>query len=315
MVDFKGLFNRLLSGLSGSDNSGCVGIEMNAQGLTLSHCSIDSKERVNHCEVLLNLDGQSASEQLKQRIHDLKLEGSETNVVLPASSYNLLLVEAPKVPEAELAEAIRWKVKDMMPYPLDETLTEVFHLPANSSKGRAMVYVVAAREVDVRDMMALVESADLKLNSIDIQELALRNIVESQVDTSRGVGVVHMEQGRGTLVLIQNGDMYLSRQFDVPYNAGLFDELPDDQLILELQRSLDYYERQMGQVPPKSIVLCGENISADKITPTLQEAFSAEVSVLSLSGVVAGTEPLEESLLQLCVSSIGGALRKPAVMS
>lgn len=306
MFNFSSIKNRF----SGKSSSGCVGLEFNAQGIALSYRSATDQSTVQHCELILDLDDQPARSQLKQRVSELKLKGFATNVVLPVTNYNLLLVEAPKVPSEELAEAMRWKVKDLLPYPLEESLVELFHLPAGSTKGRTMVYVVAARLTDVQEVIDLIEGVDLKLNSIDIQELALRNLVESQMDTAQGVGLVHLEQNRGLLILIQAGDVYLSRKFDIAYNAGLFDELPEDQLVLELQRSLDYYERQMGQRPPKNILLCGENISNDKITKNLKGAFSAQLSVFELSEVLVANGDHEESLLQMCTSAIGGALRK-----
>ena len=303
-------FSAIKSLFSAKAGSGCVGLELNAQGIALSYRSSAEQNKVQHCELILDIDDQSARDQLKQRINDLKLNDVAANVVLPVGNYNLLLVEAPKVPSEEMAEAMRWKIKDMLPYPLEEALIELFHLPAGSTKGRTMVYVVAARLSDIQDVIDLIKQADLNLNSIDIQELALRNLVESQMDTAQGVGLVYLEQGRGVLILIQAGDVYLSRKFDVPYNAGLFDELPEDQLVLELQRSLDYYERQMGQRPPQKIVLCGENISSDKITASLNDAFAAQVSVLELSGLLETDGVYEESLLQMCTSAIGGALRE-----
>lgn len=296
--------------LSVKNRSGCVGLEFNAQGIALSYRSGADQSKVQHCELILDLDGKLARSQLKRRVSDLKLKGFATNVVLPVADYNLLLVEAPKVPSEELVEAMRWKVKDLLPYPLEECLIELFHLPAGSTKGRTMLYVVAARLTDIQEVIDLIEGADLKLNSIDIQELALRNLVESQMDTSQGVGLVHLEQNRGLLILIQAGDVYLSRKFDIDYNAGLFDELPESQLLLELQRSLDYYERQMGQRPPKNILLCGENISSDKITKNLKAAFSSQLSVFELSEALLGAGDYKESLLQMCTSAIGGALRE-----
>jgi MSHA biogenesis protein MshI len=291
---------------------GLVGLEISDQGICLAHVD-DSKPQpaLQTCEMLMARDGQIPTEQLRERVQQLKLAGMRCNVVLPVGSYNLLLVEAPNVPDDELRDAIRFRVKDMISFPLEDAVIDVFPLPADSSRsGRKMVYAVAMQESKVRDIMALIEDVELELAYIDISEMALRNITEKLDVGQRGVAVVRLLQGQATLALMREGNMYLSRQFDLPYNAGLFDDLPEDQLLLELQRSLDYYERQMGQVPPATVYLCGDNVTEDKVSESFNASVAADVSVLSLAQALNAPESLDESLLQLCVTAIGGALRK-----
>ena len=293
---------------------GLVGLEVSEQGIAFAYVDdSNGQSQLCNCDMLMANDGQLPKDQFRDRIQQLNLTGARCNVVLPAGSYNLLLVEAPNVADDELRDAIRFRVKDMLSFPLSEALIDVFPLPADSSRsGRKMVYVVAARESDVRDIMALVELAELQLAYVDIAEMALRNITEQLDVGQRGVAVVRLMQGQATLALLREGNMYLSRQFDLPYNAGLFDELPEDQLVLELQRSLDYYERQMGQVPPGNIYLCGDNVSADKISDNLNTSVAADVSALELAQALQSPNSIDESMMQLCVSAIGGALRLQA---
>ena len=293
---------------------GLVGLEVSEQGIAFAYVDdADGKAQLRTCDMLMASDGQLPKDQFCDRIQQLNLMGARCNVVLPAGSYNLLLVEAPNVADGELRDAIRFRVKDMLSFPLEEALIDVFPLPADSSRsGRKMVYVVAAKEADVRDIMALVEQAELKLTSVDISEMALRNITERLDIGQRGVAMVRLLQGQATLALLREGSLYLSRQFDLPYNAGLFDELPEDQLVLELQRSLDYYERQMGQVPPGNIYLCGDNVSADKISDNFNASVSADVTALELTDALLSSDSVDESVMQLCVSAIGGALRQQA---
>jgi len=292
---------------------GLVGLEISDQGICLAHVDDStSQPTLQTCEMLMANEGWDPKEQLRERVKQLKLTGMRCNVVLPAGSYNLLLVEAPNVPDEELRDAIRFRVKDMISFPLEDALIDVFPLPADSSRsGRKMVYAVATQESKVRDIMALIDDVELELAYIDISEMALRNITEKLDVGQRGVAIVRLLQGQATLALMRDGNMYLSRQFDLPYNAGLLDDLPEDQLVLELQRSLDYYERQMGQAPPASICLCGDNVTADKVSENFNASVAAQVSVLQLAQSLNAPESLDESLLQLCVTAIGGALRKP----
>ncbi len=294
---------------------GLVGVELGDDGLAFAHAMHEgSRPQLTTCEFLLNQDGELPEEQFRHRLEELGLTGCGCNVVLPPQQYNLLLVEAPNVPQEEMREAIRWRIKDLISTPLEETLIDIFHLPIDSSRsGTPMVYVVATPSQVVMDTIRLVEDANLTLQYIDVTELALRNLAEFTADDQRGLALVKIQQGRGSLSLLRQGSLYLSRQFELPYNGGLLDDLPEDQLILELQRSLDYYERQMGQVPPAAIYLCGENITSDKISDTMRNSLPAKVEVLDVASALSPDQDVDDSLLQLCAAAIGGAMRRTEV--
>ncbi|WP_390614977.1 MSHA biogenesis protein MshI [Maricurvus nonylphenolicus] len=296
-------------------SKGLVGVEIGSEGLAFAHTNVEGgATKLSLCEFLLNQDGHVPEEQFRHRIEELGLTGCACNVVLPPHEYNLLLVEAPNVPAEEMREAVRWRIKDLVTTPLDQTLIDIFHLPKDSSRsGTPMLYVVTTPSETVMETIRLIEDANLTLQYIDVTELALRNLAESVADDQRGLALVKLQQGRGSLSLLRHGSLYLSRQFELPYNGGLLDDLPEDQLVLELQRSLDYYERQMGQAPPSAIYLCGENITADKITDSIRNSLTANVDVLDMSSSLSFNGDVDDALLQLCATAIGGALRRPEV--
>ena len=122
--------------------------------------------------------------------------------------------------------------------------------------------------------------------------------------------MVRLTQGAGSLLIIRNGELYLARQFSLPYNAGLLDDLPAEALILELQRSLDYFERQMRQVPPSHIYLCGENVTADKLTPEIRNAMAVSINLLDITQGMTIDASIVEINLSLCLPALGVALRQ-----
>ncbi|NIB44382.1 MSHA biogenesis protein MshI [Pseudomaricurvus alkylphenolicus] len=292
--------------------AGQVGLEIGAEFIAFAHIDTNTPPRaqLTACEMLLATDGSLPMDSLRQRVEQLGLTGSPCNLVLPSSYYQLMLVEAPKVPAEELNDALRFRIKDMIAFPIDEALLDTFDLPTDSSRsGRHMVYAVVTEEAKIKPLIEAVAEAGLNLQSIDIAEMALRNLTEKLPVDARGVAVMRVLPGQGMLTLMREGQLYLSRQFDLRYNGGLFDDLPEEQLVLELQRSLDYYERQMGQVPPGNVYLCGENVTDDKIGDDLSGGIAAAVTTLNISGLLQIKEGIDESVMQLCVTAIGGALR------
>lgn len=292
-------------------SSGLLGIESSEEGIAFAQV-IRGKDglRLQNCEYISRDAVDSLADTLPERIDALGLARSRCNWVLGNSNYTLVLVEAPKVPPEEMREAMRWRIRDLISFPVEQATLDVFELPEDGSRGKKMLYVVVTERQQVQATLDLAQRAKISVESIDIAEMALRNIAELLSSDRRGVAIVRLRQGLGNLALIRQDKLYLSRQFDLNYNGGLLDDLPDDALLLELQRSLDYYERQMGQEAPARILFCGENISEDKISENIRNSLPGDIACLDLLGLLPGAEHCDPYLLHLCLGAIGGALRQ-----
>ena len=195
-----------------------------------------------------------------------RLAGADTIIVLPLEQYQVFQLERPEgVEDAELGDALKWKLKDFLEFSPSEAVSDVFPFPEDAARGRGdLVNVVAVRRTLVTELVALAHDSGLHLQRIDIAELALRRLVSRLDDTGRGAALVHLRDRYGHMVVCQGDTLYLSRRLDVAA-----DELRDvssqetavQSLALEMQRSLDYYESQLGQVPPPVINLVARDSS------------------------------------------------------
>ncbi|KXS49401.1 MAG: hypothetical protein AWU57_5130, partial [Marinobacter sp. T13-3] len=129
-----------------------------------------------------------------------------------------------------------------------------------------LVNLVAARKSLVQELVALVNNADLKLQQIDIAELALRNFAAGLDAGNVGVAVVHLRDRYGQMVVCRGETLYLSRRLELSYD-DLLDASKQEEavqaLALEMQRSMDYFESQLGQAPPAIIRL----VARDSVLP------------------------------------------------
>lgn len=293
---------------------GLAGLQFRSGQVKFAHCVREGDQpQLRLCENLDTDDSWPArAQRLAERVKSLGLAGVACNLVLEPEHYQLFMMDAPKVPAEELREAIKWKVKDLISQPLEETVIDVMPLPDDCGRAEQnLVYAVVADRNFVVNAIAAITEAKLTLSSIDIDEMAARNLALAAAPGPRGVALVHLNQGQGAMTLVKDDCLYLSRSFALNYQAGLLDDLPVEALILELQRSFDYYERQLGQVPPANICLYGEHVTADKITDELRQAFfGVEFSVLSIGALVAPDEQYDEAVLQHCASVIGASLRQ-----
>ncbi|RYY01673.1 MAG: MSHA biogenesis protein MshI [Gammaproteobacteria bacterium] len=293
-----------------------IGVEFSTDGVAFAHIKRTATQQpfLNHSEFIPSDDLSQAADSLRNRLAKLGLQKVPCNIVMSNGTYQMLLGEAPKVPPEELGEALRWRVKDLIQFPIADAVLDAFLLPEDSARGaNRMAYAVVAQRNNVIQLVSQAKAAQLDLQSIDIPELALRNLAQSCYDTKRGIALVKLAQGGGSLQIIRDGNVYLSRQFSLAYNAGLLDDLPADALVLELQRSLDYFERQMRQTPPSHIYICGENVTGDKLTPEIRNSMAVKIELFNIeSGLQLGADVQEHSL-SLCLLALGAALREDAV--
>jgi MSHA biogenesis protein MshI len=197
-------------------------------------------------------------QELSAAVDQNNWAGARATLVLPLDQYQVFQLERPEgVDHSELGDALKWKLKDFLDFSPSDAVSDVFPFPKDASRGRGdLVNVVAARKSLVRELIELVNSSGLELVSIDIAELALSHLVARLDKENRGAALVHMRGRYGQMVICKGDMLYLSRRLDVSID-DLHDaseqENATQSLALEMQRSLDYYESQLGQVPPVKI--------------------------------------------------------------
>lgn len=205
---------------------------------------------------------------LAQLVSENGWAGTPTTLVLPLDKYQVFQLERPEgIDDAELGDALKWKLKDFLDFSPTDAVSDVFGFPPDAARGRGqLVNVVAARKSLVREQVALVLAAGLDLVAVDVAELALRNLIARLDPQRRGAALVHLRDAYGQMVIARGGELYLSRRLDVMSddlrNAST-QETAVQSLALEMQRSLDYYESQLGQVPPAVIRL----VARDSMLP------------------------------------------------
>ena len=216
-----------------------AGLQLDAQGVTLATVDALGAARVTR----IDCDRAQWRPGIESLVRDAGLaKGARTTLVLPPDAYSLLLIEPPDVPLAEVKEALRWRIRELLSFPAEEAAIDVFPFPEDAQRGRRMVFVVAAHRPELIERIEALRPTRLALAAIDIAELSLRNLVERAGDVP--LAVLQTVDGVGTITLLRGDRVYLSRRIDL---QDLSAERSIDQALLQLQRSLDYFESQLGQ--------------------------------------------------------------------
>lgn len=248
------------------------------------------------------------------RVHHL--DRTPCTSVMAMNEYNLLLVEAPDVPPAELRAAIRWRIKDLIDFHVDDAVVDVFEVPTHKLTGRrSMMYAVVARAATVKARVDELLDAGVRLSVLDIPELALRNIAALLPEDVGGVALVYLGRDSGLITITRQGTLYLSRRIEGGVHdigsGALSGEAVKwlDSVVIEVQRSLDYYESHFGQPPVSGLAVTPLGEGGAGVASYLAGQLDMPGRALDLNELIDVPERLPVDLQIRCLQAIGAALR------
>lgn len=219
------------------------------------------------------------------------------NIVTMISGRHLTIrsFALPKMPQAELREAVRWESKRHISYPLESALVE--HLIAGEKREGVVdkydILMVAAERGMVMEQLLPFREAQIKITAVDANPLALRNLLRFRGKTGGGnVLVVDMGAGKAEINVFKTGSLRFSRCLETggldvtrEISAGLGVTLQDaeaakkkvdvlssssehdkvfsivkarlDTLLLEVRRSIEYYKTTFREPGVEHTILTG----------------------------------------------------------
>jgi MSHA biogenesis protein MshI len=251
---------------------------------------------------------------------ELGFDRYQCSTLLAPGDYQMLLVEAPNVPHAELKTAIRWRIKDLLDYRVDDATVDVLEVPRNPAGGERghSMYAVTARNDVIQACIGRFEAAHIPLTVIDIEETAQRNVAALFERDERGLALLHLGDEQGLLTINYKQELVLARRIEAGMRALLAesDAAREEQLqrvLLELQRTFDHFDRQFAYVPVAKLMLAPgpadsgllEYLAANLDIPVERVHLSSAIAF----GARAELEPEEEWRL---FHLIGASLRHEA---
>jgi MSHA biogenesis protein MshI len=257
---------------------------------------------------------------LERLAKELGFDKYQCSTLLAPGEYQLLLVEAPNVPPAELKTAIRWRIKDLLDYHVDDATVDVLEVPRNPAGGERghSMYAVAARNSIIQACIGRFDSAHIPLSVIDIAETAQRNVAALFERDEQGLALLHMGEEQGLLTINYRQELVLARRIEAGIRPLLAQDGPAreehlQRVLLELQRTFDHFDRQFAYVPVTKLMLAPtpqdsgllEFLAANLDMPVERVHLSGAISF----GARAELEPEEEWRL---FHLIGASLRHEA---
>ena len=199
---------------------------------------------------------------LKHLRRELDLGNHRCTTLLKAGDYQVVQVDAPNVPAAELKNAVRWRLKDLIDFPVETATVDAITIPQGEAAGgrNPQAFAVVARQDTIMATVKSFNAADIPLEVIDIPELAQRNVAQFYEEASRGVALLSFNAGGGLLTFTCDGELYQYR--NIEHSLASFADLNAEQreqlyerIVLELQRSLDGFDRQFHNVSVSKLII------------------------------------------------------------
>jgi MSHA biogenesis protein MshI len=300
----------------GSHDAGWISVSLANNGIYVAEAKyVGGRPQVTRC-VFYPANEVNAITLEKIR-KEAQLEDGRFTTLLAANEYQLMMVEAPSVPVDELRTAIRWKIKDSLNYHVDDATIDVLQIPANKygSDRPQSLYAVAASNETIRKRITLFEKAKFDLSVIDIPETAQRNIAALYETEGRALALLTFNDEGGLLTMTCDGELFLARRIEI--TLGQLTDADEnlrqqyqDRVELEVQRSLDYFDRQFHHIPVDRILV---SVPAELgLVQLLADNLGLPVESLDLAqgmDIVGVPELADAEYASYALHALGAALR------
>ena len=209
---------------------------------------LGQRPRVTRCESY-PVEGGLAAVLLRLR-QGGKL-GGDCLTLLGLKEYQFLSIEAPPLPatapQAELREAVRWQIKDMVDFPVSAAGVDALPVPAPPGRS-ATALAVAASHTVLRPLIERFQDAKAPLIGIGVAEIAQRNIAALFETPDRALALLCFSNDGGLLTLTCNGRLHATRRLDISAADLAVGSTHYERAVLDVQRSLDNFDRNFSHL-------------------------------------------------------------------
>jgi len=283
-----------------------VALHCHSDGLAIAASSVQQGKRtLSYCDFLQGQQFDSQTQAITRLLQKQRLTGSDCSLVLSPGEYQLLMTEEPDLPEQDWCEALRWRVKDLVSCDIETAQLDYIKLPEDAYAGRdRKLYVFIADGELINQRLDWLDKLGLNPDVIDVPESALLNLCQGHCSMEPATAVLLLDQQQSWLTLLSQDLLYLSRSLQYNYQTR------PDAVALDLQRSMDYHESQIGKPPCSQVLVLPEQPEQGLLLEALRSQIAADIRSEDINRLIASNSPISAEHQQRCMLAIGAALRE-----
>lgn len=288
--------------------------------------------------------GSDSPEDFAKRLTALGFKGRTARAMLRPEQYQILQIEAPAVAPEELRTAARWQIRDMVNLHMDDLTLDVMRVGDDKVRATGHLFVVAASNALIREVMGIGQALRCTVNVIDIQDMAQRNLQSAWArrngDLQRAhAALVLTDDSQALLTISANEELFYTRRIELGagfmqagWGQGAVPERPVEselalvdaaqsglavpagdtdrtqRVVVEVQRSLDLWDRTWPMLVLDRIsVYAGER--SEELARWLGQELGQPVTALDVSALFPGFEGGTDADRLLCWPLLGALMR------
>lgn len=178
-------------------------------------------------------------------------------VVLGPSLYQSVQLDRPKLPAAEISQALKYSLRDLVSLAPADIIADYYDSPVQLS-GQDKINAIVADKTMLQGVLKAAQELSENICGIVAEEQAVSRLFTQLQEPS--VVVYQHDIEPALLQVYQQGELQVNRLVRAleQISALSADEISlggGSPLSIEVQRSADYFERQLRQRPIKQVVL------------------------------------------------------------
>ncbi|WP_444996350.1 hypothetical protein [Aliikangiella sp. IMCC44359] len=233
------------------------------------------------------------TDELKENIEQWCKKTPVKNIlcrwVLSRDYYQTFQIDPPKVQPKEMDEAIKWQIKDLIESSLSDVLVSHYQPKQSENQTNQIVAVVVEKNF-IESLIKITASANLEMETIDIEELSVGHSLLSYLDENKIVGFIG-EDNNGLVFNFYNGNelsfvrhkkgRYLPNTHSQEFSLEQDKEALEESFLLETQRTLDYVVSQIFRKPVDNILLQKTSEEDSYLADILKQITEVEVTLVT----------------------------------
>lgn len=243
------------------------------------------------------------------------MNGAGVVIALSADQYHAHTLAAPSVPDEEMAGALRWQMREALPYAPDEAAIAFMRLSKADPTGPGSTLLAfAAQRRAVNKLVEPLLAARIDVVAVDVPELAQRNVLARLPGSNAGQALLSLDRSSGLLTVMAQSELCFARRIQMPRAEDIDDEDPEHvaaRVATQIQRSVEVVERQSGLTPITAIWIGPHPYSA-LIARVVAEHTAIDCPQLDLAAEIrfaSGQPELDTELAGGALIAIGAAMR------
>jgi MSHA biogenesis protein MshI len=215
-----------------------------------------------------------------------QLENIPTYWLLTSEDYQLFLIETLPVAKDELREALNWRVRSLINYPIEEAVIDYFLIPGKkTAPNQPMVAAITAKAPHLEVTLNLLDKCNLHLTTIDIPELALRNLTALYENDEKTTAMLYFQDNTVILNISREKTLYFTRR--IPFASTVTNTTNQyETLSLDILRYFDYFQSQWRHPAPTRVFAAAAKGNTAEIAKSLSDYLLVTVEPYAIKNVL-----------------------------